>query len=193
MKRCPKGHYFDPAKHSLCPHCGVNLGPNTGFTMPAGRMNEQDVGVTKAVFPENPAKPSKREANRGDEGETVALFPKQAGIDPVVGWLVCVEGKDKGKDYRLHSEKNFIGRADHMDVIIKGDETISRENHAIVSYNYKKREFRVYPGESRGLVFLNDEEIVSAEILKPYDVIEMGETKLMFLPFCGENFDWHTI
>ncbi|WP_424766536.1 hypothetical protein [Paenibacillus sp. sgz302251] len=33
---------------------------------------------------------------------------QDGGIDPVVGWLVCVEGPHKGNDFRLHSERNLL-------------------------------------------------------------------------------------
>jgi hypothetical protein len=193
MKRCTNGHYYDEIKHSLCPHCGVNIDLNLGVTMPkrptsgGGSDGNAELGKTVAKIPEglrkNPVSPP-------NDGKTVAVFRKQMGMDPVVGWLVCIEGPDKGKDYRIRSERNFIGRSDKMDICIVSDEAISRENHAIVSYSPKKRQFRVYSGESRGLVYLNDEEVITADELKSYDVIELGKTKLMFIPFCGEQFEW---
>jgi hypothetical protein len=39
-------------------------------------------------------------------------------------------------------------------------------------------------------VYLNDEEVTVPTELKPYDIIELGQTKLMFVPFCGEHFQW---
>ena len=193
MKRCTNGHYYDETKHSLCPHCGVNIDLNLGVTMPkrpvsgGGSDGRSELGKTVAKIPEALRNNS---ASPPNEGKTVAVFRKQMGMDPVVGWLVCIEGPDKGKDYRIRSERNFIGRSDKMDICIASDEAISRENHAIVSYSPKKRQFRVYSGESRGLVYLNDEEVITADELKAYDVIELGKTKLMFIPFCGEQFEW---
>ena len=37
-------------------------------------------------------------------------------FDPVVGWLVCIEGATKGNDYRIHSQNNYIGRSARMDI-----------------------------------------------------------------------------
>ena len=70
------------------------------------------------------------------------------GIDPVVGWIVCVEGQDKGRDYRIRTERNFIGRNDSNDIVIKGDDSISRERHAIISFNPRTNSFRLAPGDS---------------------------------------------
>lgn len=112
------------------------------------------------------------------------------GVDPVVGWLVCIEGPERGRDYRLHTERNFIGRDPSMDVAITGDPSISRANHAVISYNPKRHTFRLAPGDSRGLAYLNDEEVIAPVALAPYDRIELGETTLLFIPFCGERFVW---
>lgn len=59
---------------------------------------------------------------------------KKVGIDPVVGWLVCIKGPSRGRDYRIRSGRNGIGRSDAMDVPIAGDDTVSRENHAFLVY-----------------------------------------------------------
>jgi len=37
---------------------------------------------------------------------------------------------------------------------------------------------------------LNDEEVDVPVELKPHDIIELGQTKLMFVPLCGEKFQW---
>lgn len=191
MKRCGNGHYYDEAKHSFCPHCGVNIDLNLGVTMPKRPSVVEDLSKTQAIFPSgNGANNAPNLPPKAHDNKTVAVYRKQMGIDPVVGWLVCIEGPNKGKDYRIRSERNFIGRSDKMDICIDEDEAISRENHAIISYSPKKRLFRIYPGDSRGLVYLNDEEVITADELNLYDIIELGKTKLMFIPFCGERFEW---
>jgi Inner membrane component of T3SS, cytoplasmic domain len=188
LKRCENGHYFDPAKHTTCPSCGVQ---NINFE-PTRKKEEIKVadisppaGATAPAGGGAAAKP-----RPGDDGKTVSLIHKKAGIDPVVGWLVCVEGADRGRDYRIRSEKNFIGRAESMDVAIRGDETISRENHAVVSFNPKARQFKLHPGDSRGLVYLNGEEVDHPSPLKAGDHIELGQTKLLFVPLCSDSFTW---
>jgi hypothetical protein len=39
-------------------------------------------------------------------------------------------------------------------------------------------------------VYLNDEEVTLAVELNPYDRIELGESTLLFVPFCGAGFSW---
>jgi pSer/pThr/pTyr-binding forkhead associated (FHA) protein len=127
-----------------------------------------------------------------DEGKTVGLVQKKLGVDPVVGWLVCVEGPDRGRDYRVRSGRNFIGRAQQMHISIGGDPAVSREKHAAISYDPKHGHFKLLPGEGSGLTYVNDETVDVPVELKPYDTIELGETKLKFVPFCGEYFRWTT-
>ena len=181
LKRCDKGHYYDPESYSSCPSCGVHdLDLQT--TQPRGvHVNAAD-GTTQARGDAG--------AKQRDTGVTVAMVRKKTGMDPVVGWLVCVEGPEKGRDYRIRSEKNYIGRGSNMDICISGDETISRENHAMISFNPRNLHFGIAPGNSRGLVYLNGEEVNLPEDLKPYDMIEIGQCKLLFVAFCGEKFQW---
>ncbi len=226
LTRCDQGHYYDPSKHSGCPHCGIKIDFDFLSTnaMPAGDDDDQRTVAmnaptsppvnatppppaphpgqavssedrTIAHVPQMPnvaARPNipPQAAAATNENRTVGIFRKKIGMEPVVGWLVCTDGPDKGRDYRIISQRNFIGRSEKMDIAISGDDTISREGHAIISYNPKKNSFTIYPGESRGIVYLNDDEVVSAIELKSYDVIELGQTKLMFIPFCGEKFQW---
>lgn len=193
MKRCEKGHYYDASRTPECPYCSGTSG-SINLTRPIN-SNSGNMSKTMPLSQDSNSisktRPLETPAAKGETADkTVALFKKDTGIDPVVGWLVCVEGGDKGRDYRIHGERNFIGRSEKMDICIRGDETISREVHAIISYDMRKNIFRIYQGESKGIVYLNDEEVITAEILKPYDSIEIGKTKLLFIPFCEERFKW---
>src|ERR1700674_3634784 len=100
--RCGQGHQYDAKKHSSCPYCGIQ-GPALGKT--AGKVPDG---------PDERTKP--KPGNAG--GKTVGLKPKELGFDPVVGWLVCIEGPDMGSSYKLFMGKNSIGRSEQMKVPI---------------------------------------------------------------------------
>lgn len=123
-------------------------------------------------------------------GKTIGLMQDKMGFDPVVGWLACVEGPSRGKSYTIRGGINSIGRGDRMDIVITGDLKISSENHAKISYSEKNNRFNLLPGDGRNIVYLNDEEVFSPMPLKAYDLIDFGETKLIFIPLCGEQFTW---
>lgn len=191
MRRCDKGHFYDAKRFSTCPYCsGDSDSMNLTRPIDIGGANTGDNGDISKTRPIGMSVSANAYHEHEEQEKTVALIKKDTGIDPVVGWLVCVEGGDKGKDYRIHGERNFIGRSEKMDICIHGDDTISRDNHAIISYDIRKNVFRLYEGDSKGIVYLNDEEVVTAAVLKSYDVIEVGQTKLIFIPFCEERFRW---
>lgn len=178
--RCERGHYYDAMQHSSCPTCGVPgleaaLAREQSAPAEPAAMATQVRGQTGAV---------------ADVGVTVAMVRKKIGIDPVVGWLVCIRGPEKGRDYRVRSERNGIGRGADMAICINGDEAISRENHAYISFNPRKGSFRIAPGDGRGMTYLNGEEVDVPMPLQAYDRIELGQTLLLFVPLCGEKFSW---
>ena len=125
-------------------------------------------------------------------GKTVGMMQSQMGFDPVVGWLACVAGPSRGKSYTIRGGVNSIGRSERMDIVITGDLKISSENHAKISYSDKHNRFNLLPGEGRNIVYLNDEEVFTPMPLNAYDLIDFGETKLLFIPLCGERFTWKT-
>ena len=109
---------------------------------------------------------------------------------PVCGWIVCIAGPRRGKDYKIMAGKNFVGRADDMDIQILGDNKISRRNHCVIVYDEKQGKTVILPGDSNGIVYLNEEAVYVPTPLGEYDVIEMGESRFLFIPFCGEHFMW---
>ncbi len=194
MKKCSNGHYYDASIHAECPYCNSNAG---GSTLPLGGFEASLGGsptmpLTGAASDSGKTMALSQSINNGssDEGRTVALIKEDKGIDPVVGWFVCTDGKEKGRDYRIHADNNHIGRSDRMDICIRGDETISRENHAVVSYDMVDNIFYFRPGEGRAIVRLNDKAIFETTELKAYDRVTIGKTRFTFVPFCGENFQW---
>lgn len=114
--------------------------------------------------------------------------------DPVVGWLVIVDGPGRGAAVPLGYGMNSIGRASTERVQIDfGDDEISRSQHALVTYDPKSRKFFVQHGGGRNLTYLGAD---SQPVLTPIELtggeeINVGSTKLRFVPFCGAEFDWN--
>ena len=116
--------------------------------------------------------------------------PKKALGSPCVGWLVAIGGNHVGEDFRLKAGKNFIGRDSSMDIALTNDKSVSRNKHAIVTYEPKQHLYLVQPGESSELAYLNNEVVLTPVRLSAYDMITIGEVNLLFMPLCGERFDW---
>ena len=128
-----------------------------------------------------------------ETGQTEVMVEQSLFLEeehPVCGWIVCIAGPRRGKDYKIMAGKNFVGRADDMDIQILGDNKISRRNHCVIVYDEKQGKTVILPGDSNGIVYLNEEAVYVPTPLGEYDVIEMGESRFLFIPFCGEHFMW---
>ncbi|HUK89921.1 MAG TPA: FHA domain-containing protein [Blastocatellia bacterium] len=108
----------------------------------------------------------------------------------VVGWVVCVSGPNAGRDYPVRPGVNRIGRAPHLEILIVGDASVSREAHAIIGYSPKSNAFDLEPGRSTRCAYLNGNQVDSPKAITPYDRIQLGETELVFVPLCGDRFRW---
>lgn len=211
LMRCENGHFYDAEKFGSCPHCSRttgsiaanpmvfsgNVGDDNG-TVPLGG-NTDSLGMSPGIRQNQADSDVYNRSNfamvRGmdgeDDGKTV--YFKEDQFDPVVGWLVCIKGVYFGESFKLKTGRNFIGRASNMDIALSRDNSVSRDKHAIVLYEPHKREFLAQPGESRGLFYLNDEVVLATERLRDRDILTIGNTKLMFIPYCGPECSWEDI
>ena len=186
--RCEYGHYYDPEKYTSCPHCAAfRAGEEPEYTV--AKKPVDDI-VMEAYSLREDAPVKVQAAPVDDDPVTVAKVAEDKGIDPPVGWLVETNGPHKGEAFVIHSERNTVGRGNGMDICLKGDVSVSRENNAVLSYNPRNREFHLIPGEGKAIVYLNGDELLSPAALSAYDRIEIGHTALLFLPLCGESFSW---
>lgn len=163
---------------------GLGSLPPFGGGMPAPETEDSDhtVAFYDDIF-----------APKGEETAAPASIRpvhKSGVTTPCVGWLVVTKGMHLGQDYRLKVGKNFIGRDSQMDIVLDGDKSVSRNRHAIVVYEPKQHMYLVQPGESSELVYLNDGVVLNPMVLKAYDVITVGEVNMLFMPLCGEKFNW---
>lgn len=210
MQQCPNGHLFDDTRNSSCPFCGNNAGLNV--TVPLGEMQAQ-ADINNA-FPQT--------APLGDDfgGGYVAPQPAVAqdsfpsttpvseqfavttykddivndkGILEVRGWLVCLEGEKRGLDFKIHGEKNTIGRGSDNDIKLDFDNSISKNVNAIISYDVRNNKFFIFLGESKNNIYVNDQLLMTPIELKDYDIIEIGSTKMIFRSFCNDIFKWEDL
>lgn len=169
--RCMNGHLFSEKKNgNICPYCNVVVNKNAS----AG---------------EDPL---------GKYSDTTYLGDLEV-LKPVTGWLTCLEGPSKGRDYRIVAEKNFVGRSGEMDIRILGDDTISPRNHVTIVYDPEKNRTMLLPGDSQGLAYILDDEdrwdaVYGPRELEAGDRLKIGQSIFLFVPLCGENsgfvFNW---
>lgn len=111
--------------------------------------------------------------------------------DPVVGWLVVVAGPGRGRVCRLGYGVNTLGRGEGSRVRLDfGDERVSRESHATLTYDPRGRKFYVQHGGGMNLTYLGDEPVLVPTPIEAMQDVGIGGTTLRFVPFCGPEFDW---
>lgn len=206
LTKCQNGHYYDADKYSSCPHCvkenamdsdltismeqSASVSSHTVSTPVLSSTSKVQAGTVSLMDAVNVASAPIHPARVDDNEKTVSYYGGSIGIEPVVGWLVCVDGEMKGKAFELKNGKNFIGRSHDMDIVLDKDPNVSRERHAIVTYEPKGRVFIAQPGESRELFYMNDQVVLMNVEMHNRDLLFVGKTKLMFIPLCGPDFAW---
>ena len=199
---CPNGHLYDSNKHASCPICqnqgaggfsrtvDVNAGaasgqfsqtidPFSSGSIPGGG-NAPSFGVTA---PPSGARPFER---------TTTFDPAtpEGAPSPVVGWLVAVEGPNRGADYRIHVGYNYIGR-ERGDIRIGGDMSISGEKDSNITFVPQTNKFYIAHEQGKNVLLVNDIPAIGNGIeLHNYDRVTIGNTKLLFVGLCGDQFSW---
>ncbi len=108
-----------------------------------------------------------------------------------VGWLVLIEGPGRGTSFPLHCGVSTIGRGTDQKVCLDfGDNSISRDSHAVLAYDDDSNAFYVGHTGKANLVRLNGRPVLATEEIANFDLIRIGETTLRFVGFCGPEFAW---
>jgi hypothetical protein len=170
---CNNGHQMEDS-WTDCPYCvkpGHKVGSQVlGKTVPDLGRTVPDMGSTQ---------PDGKAAAQPafDPRKTVPMAALKRS--PVVGWLVAMNGSQKGEDFRLREGKNTLGSAGGGDVEIRlADQAVSSK-HASISYREGK--FVLTDLDSTNGTFVNESDEPVARVgLNDNDMIRVGETTLKF-------------
>lgn len=194
ITRCARGlHFYDDTKYDECPHCGVKA---KSFNAPVNELNEMmtiaqynfEPTEIDSILMENQIQ-KQFVSMDFDDGRTVAFYSSLKGNDFVTGWLVCVSGPEKGRDYRLHHGFNKVGRGHNMDVYVAEDMYISKDTHCSIAYDAKDNLFYLTPS-SGCLTYLNGNMLQESVLINSGDVIHIGESEFEFIAFCRGDRNW---
>ncbi|MFN3225958.1 MAG: FHA domain-containing protein [Hyphomicrobiales bacterium] len=123
--------------------------------------------------------------------ETMETANETDTVNPVVGWLVVVDGPGRGRDLSFAVGMNAIGRGDGNDVVVDfGDDEIVSEAHAYIVYDEEGRSFHATHAGQNSVVRLNNEPLLEAKEVKSGDQLRIGQTTLRLVTLCGDDFDW---
>lgn len=117
--------------------------------------------------------------------------PVGEAIEPVVGWLVAIDGTLKGKDFSIKGSSATIGRNSDNKIQITEDGSVSRETNCTIMYDYIDRLYHISPNNmTKNRVRLNNHELLEVKELRAFDQLKIGSTTFLFVPLCGQQFGW---
>ena len=181
LVRCENGHFYDADRFDYCPHCNQS-------TISTAAVNADGEKTYTLPLVDTTAK-----TDEDNGGKTIGfdfVGFENVKTEPTVGWVVATSGEHVGESFTLKTGRNFIGRSADMDVALTKDGSVSRTKHAVILYEPKANIFIVQPGDARELFYLNDQVVLGASQIHAYDVLSIGKTQLVFIPFCSDKFVW---
>lgn len=187
MKQCPKGHIYDEKRSASCPYCG-GFGAEPAFP----KTTPLTPQASDAFPPTMPLDSEPQEKKSDKMSVTVALSETKSGRKPVMGWLVAIDGEELGTSYIIHGEQNSIGRGDSFDVNLRGNEAVSSEGNAVISFDAQNRKFYLTPifGKGKNNVYHNDSLLLAPTEITDYARIKLGTVTYVFRSFCNEQFTY---
>jgi hypothetical protein len=219
LVRCNNKHFYDSDTFDECPHCEeIENEPGlkqVSFEEAQARRNDEffDIGMEETPPPlvmpaqvsaNSPAASRKTPSQQSlqslvsaavaapqePEDEKTVAFYDFGEEEPVVGWVVFIGGEYTGQCFNLKTGTNFIGRAMTLDIPLAKDGKVSRDKHAIITYDPESRTFFAQPGEGRGLTYRNGTLLLAPTPLEHGDKFKLGGSEFLFIPLCGEDFVW---
>ena len=137
--------------------------------------------------------PSFTEPVTRDANATVALTESDMDYLPRIharAFLVCIDGPMTGASYVFQESRAVIGRQKNYEIALYRDISVSRSQHAILNYYSDSFRYTVSAGDADKKVSVNGVFIDAETDLKLYDIIGVGQTRLLFIPVCSEKFAW---
>lgn len=160
--QCHKGHRYDSVKFKECPFC----------KSAAEEVHKEEKVDSQDLF-----------------ASSIGLLESTIDRVPVVGWIVCVKGPERGRDFRIKSGRNSIGRSWKMDISIAKDEALMQAGHAHIIYSTQDGSFRLVSGDGVDIL-RNGEPVTQETSLEENDRIRLGVSEFVFVPYCKKGRQW---
>lgn len=165
-------------------------GEKPGAKEPLNRAEQPHTRLLRrSGKPSRPSSPN-RESSSADASKDESVEDDVSKL--VTGWLVIVDGPGRGTALKLGYGSNAIGRGETNRVSVDfGDSSITRENHAILTYDGRGRQFYIQHGGGVNVTYLEDDPVLAPTKIRAMQRLSLGDTEFAFIPFCGPEFDWN--
>ena len=173
LVRCSKGHLYDQSVTKQCPQCAAEAGTPAFSAEPP----TPDYGETQPV--------NNGFANGGADW--------MADTKPVTGGFDMQEmgTNSRGGAVEDYDDTTPVSRNGISGFApVNRDQPIDRDRHAVIVDDPLERQCFFGPQNAKTVVRLNGKPVIGQAELKEQDVLTIGSTKLIFVPLCGERFNW---
>ena len=181
--QCERGHYYDDSRGTECPYCKK---------ITSAEISREDFGEKltqyKVRTDDNAVLTEAYGENVNENERTIGIFDREERNRLTAGWLICTEGIERGASYPIYSGRNFVGRDEGMDVVLRGDKGISRKSHFSLIYDPKSRKYFAVEGE--GIIYINNKPLSGNREIFENDVFQAGGSTYLFIPFCKGERIW---
>ena len=181
---CEHGHYYDDKKHKVCPYCSEAASKGL-----AGKRTVASEAVSSKAAAHDTVNMDVYLGKPGDMDKTVGAYSLETGTERLTGWLVCTKGPMRGRDLKLFHGWNWAGRDYSMRICVPDDQAISAKRHMAIVFDDKGAMFYAIGGDGT-LTYINGVLLEGTVALNSGDVIELGESAFVFIPYCTEDRKW---
>ncbi len=188
---CPNGHPMDPS-WKVCPYCPpappasvpaatptvVEGAPAVPVQPSPPRIPAPAVPQAPPLVRPSPLAPTVREAAPGvpaPPAEPAKTVRMESIRSPVVGWLVDLDGQQKGQDFRIEDGRVLIGTSSDCQVRIENQ--FASAEHASLRYDHGS--YVLTDLDSTNGTMVNEQPITRAT-LNDGDRVRIGNTHYVF-------------
>jgi type III secretion system (T3SS) inner membrane Yop/YscD-like protein len=170
-KFCNNGHQMEDS-WELCPYC-----QRTGYQSPRGGESGGKTRLEMDPLAQTMQSRAAAAAPPQVAPRKTVLLSDVVRKTALVGWVVVMDGDQKGEDFRLRDGQNTVGSAPDSDIVLR-DQTVSAKHASI---RYKDGKFFLSDLDSSNGTFVNGLDDCVARIeLSDSDMLRCGGVTLKF-------------
>ena len=113
-------------------------------------------------------------------------MPSEQNSQPVLAWLVCLDGERKGREYPVYKGMTRIGGGQADINLGTGGSSV------ILLYDFKVNLFYIRQETGADLLYVNDCAITDPNPpqLSAYDIVTIDRVRYLFAPYCEAERQW---
>ena len=175
VRKCKSGHWYDPNLFQQCPHCKKD---SEKLKLSLSEEDEDDRTVSMMDLSLDTQLNGLKSADESRQG---GADQKEVDLSTFDFGIISSEslGEDDDKTISLWD-------------VLADDKQVSREKHCSITYDPKSNKFFV-SGEHGNTIYLNGGMMEGIQEIRDGDILTVGMTELVFVPYCKEERTWEKV